>query len=246
MTLIQRNSTLQIQGNTPKPYADTPPGGRQTTYIGTEHRDCSFNHLITQISTCFCKCVDIIQSHTKINLFRTASVLTHCDPKLPITMAADILAYGIGAVTVTHIPWWQRETYLFCISHANCQWTEIPSAGKRSMVWCTLFKSFTLVRSTIYPLLPTTSPWRQFSARRKESPHWLLHACNAGHCYCLHTPTKSNLNPVKTMVTQMGCPDYLWPFKQSILILIQQVSLMLLTSLIVTSWLPVNPSQNVA
>ncbi len=117
--------------------------------VGMEQGMCS-RFPVSQRSTGLCKCADTLW---------------------PITMLADASAYGSGAVISHTFPDGSERPISFASRTLTPSEQNYAQLEKESL--SLVYGIISICTVDHSPLLLTTSPWRQFSAQRKESPLWL-------------------------------------------------------------------------
>ncbi len=130
-------------------------------------------------------------------------------PKLPITMAGDASAYGIGAVTHTFPDGSERPisfaSRTLTPSEQNC--TQLEKEALSLVYGVKKFHQYLYGRP--FTLVTHHKPLTVIFGSKKGIPSLAAARLQRWALLLSAYSYKSNLNPVKTMVMQMGCPDYL-------------------------------------
>ncbi len=131
--------------------------------------------------------------------------LVHYDPSLPIKMAGDAYAYGVGAVMSHVMPDGSERPIAFASLTVTVALVWVQYYRRLGAdFWVKKFhiylygRSFTIV--TDCKLLTT------ILGPKKGILPWQRLTCNAGWCYYRHTITRLNSSRHSRMEMPMACP----------------------------------------
>ena len=136
----------------------------------------------------------------------SASVLVHCDPTLPLTLAGDASAYGIGAVFSHILPDGSEGPMAFASCSLSASERNYAQLEKEALSLVLGVKKFHRT-STVASLIssPTTNHFLQFWDQRKVYHLWPLPSYSIGPYFSLRTNMRYSLGVHKHTQMLMVC-----------------------------------------
>ena len=139
----------------------------------------------------------------------SAAVLAHYDPKLPLRLAGDASAYGVGAVISHVFPDGNERPVAFASKTLSASERNYSQLEKEALsLIFGLWKFHQYLYGRKFTLVTDHQPLTTIFSDKKGIPHWQPRDCRDGHCSYLLITIPFSFDQPEHMPTQMACLDF--------------------------------------